>query len=154
MTKVHVSLPNHWLVGGESLWVSPVEGEPQHYTVENVPYFAYGIALGDVVRAVSTAEHPLEAVAVVRRSGSMSYRVMFAEYVDSDRQVDFLKPLHEEHGVSMEKGFPQYWALNVPGDAVEAVAEKLRALRDEKILDLESGDQRVEGSFDADPDQE
>lgn len=154
MTKVHVSLPNHWMVGGESLWASPVEGEPEHYRIENIPYFAYGVALGDVVRAVRTDDHPREAVEVVRPSGNLVFRVMFDDAVDHERQVEILRALREEHGIGMEKAFDRLWALSVPREAVEAVDERLVALQEERVLDLETGERRVEGSFDADPDEE
>lgn len=154
MTKVHVDLPNHWMVGGESLWATAVEGEPEHYKVENVPYFTYGIAIGDVVRAVSTADHPREVVSVVRPAGHLTIRVMFKDGVGHEQQVELLQALHEEHGVRMEKAFPQFWALSVEEDKSEAVLESLRAARDDEVLDLESGEQRVDGNFDADPDDD
>ncbi len=154
MTKVHVSLPNHWAVGGESLWATPVEGEPEHYRVENIPYYVYGVALGDVVRAVDTAEHPREIVAVVRPSGGLTYRLFFDEGVDDRRQVEILRSIHEEHGVRMEKGFPQFWALNLPAEALDPVVAILDRLREEGVLEMESGHPRAEGSFDAEPGQE
>jgi hypothetical protein len=155
MTKIHVDLPNHFMVGGESLWGSPVEGEPEHYKVENVPYFVYGVALGDIVRAVSTADHPREIVSLVRPGGQLTLRVMFDDGVDHEQQVALLKPLCDEHGVRVEKGYRHFWALSVEEATCEPVLEILRAARDEDgLLQLESGEQRVEGSFDADPDED
>lgn len=153
MVKIHVDLPNHSMCAGESLWGSPVEGEPEHYTVENVPYFAYGVALGDVVRAVSTADHPRELVSVVRPGGALTLRVLFDDGVGHEEQVELLQALHEEHGLRMEKGFPQFWALSVEESKSEAVLEMLRAHHEHGRLDLENGEQRVEGNFDALPEE-
>lgn len=153
MTKIHVSLPNHWMAGGESLWAKPVEGEPEHFEVQNIPYFTYGISIGDVVRAVRSADHPREVVAVVRPAGNLTIRVMFAQDVEHERQVELLQPLCDDHGVRVEKGFPQFWALSVEEAKCEPALEVLRVAREKGLLDMESGEQRVEGSFDADPDE-
>ena len=50
LTKIFVALPNHWAGHGtETLWARKV-GDDLH-RLESVPFFAYGLAYGDVVRA-------------------------------------------------------------------------------------------------------
>jgi hypothetical protein len=34
LVKLHIDLPNHWAIGGESMWATPLEND--HYQLENV----------------------------------------------------------------------------------------------------------------------
>lgn len=154
MTKIHVSLPNNPMCGGESLWASRVEGEPEHFKVANIPYFTYGLAMGDVVRAVSTTDHPREVVSVVRPSGHRTLRLVFTDKADEDSAKAVIEDLRTRFKAEVERGMGPLWAVSIPGDAdYEECCDVLRgyAVEDE-ILDFESGDAYDEGSFDCAPD--
>jgi len=155
MTKVHVSLLNHWMCAGESLWASPVEGEPEHFKLENVPYFTYGLALGDVVRAVETADHPREVVSIIQPSGHRTLRIAFTDKADEGSAKAVIEDLHTRFKVRVERGSGPLWAVSVPPEAdYEECCDVLRghAIEDE-ILDFESGDAYEDGNFDAVPEE-
>ena len=76
LTKVHVDLPNNPAMGGESMWAVDLGNDL--YELRNVPFHAYDLNFGDVVRA--TADSPElkpEIRGVERRSGHRTLRVFF-----------------------------------------------------------------------------
>src|SRR5262249_4817112 len=78
LTKVHVELPNHGATGGESLWAKPLGDDL--YQLDNVPFHAYGLNYGDVVRATEDSpELKPEIREVVRPSGHQTIRVFFEQ---------------------------------------------------------------------------
>jgi Domain of unknown function (DUF4265) len=71
LTKVHLDLPNHWWFKGESLWAKSLGNDL--YEIQNVPYCAYGLNCGDVVRATTdNPELKPEVREVINKSGNMS----------------------------------------------------------------------------------
>lgn len=68
--RVHVALRNA-VVAGESFHA--VEVGPNQYRLQNIPFFAYGLNLDDVVEAVRI-DGVLEIQRVVTRSGNDTYR--------------------------------------------------------------------------------
>ena len=153
LTKIHVDLPNSPMCGGESLWASPIDGEPEHFKLENIPYFTYGLAIGDVVRAVETAEHPREVVSVVRPSGNRTLRVAFTDKATEDSAKAVIEDLCARFEVKVERGMGVLWAVSVPPEAdYEECCDVLRgAAVEDGILDFECGDSFEDGSFDARP---
>src|SRR5689334_3280740 len=73
LTKVHVDLPNHWAVGGESMWARPLGGSA--YEIHNVPFYAYDLSFLDVVEAIpaNPTQKP-SILRVIRRSGHRTLR--------------------------------------------------------------------------------
>src|SRR5438128_468254 len=59
----------------ETLWANGT-GEPGLYVLDNVPWHAYGVSLGDTVEARPGATGYLEMVGVVRKSGKRTIRVI------------------------------------------------------------------------------
>ena len=49
LRNIHVDLPNHPTACGESMWA--VDLGDDLYELRNVPFLAYGLNYGDVVRA-------------------------------------------------------------------------------------------------------
>ncbi len=94
--------------GAESLWT--VEVEPGLFKVDNVPFFALGIAVGDIVSATHDAEgyHFKE---VVRPSGHSTFRVV----VFDASEVPALRTLLTKMGCSTELShLPRLIAVDVP----------------------------------------
>jgi len=84
LTKVHIDLPNHWAIDGESLWALPL-GEDL-YEIRNTPFHAYAINWGDIVRAPVDSDQIPQVQEVVKRSGHETFRVLFNSAVDQNTQ--------------------------------------------------------------------
>ena len=94
LEKLHIDLPNHWAIGGESLWATPLGDDL--YRIENVPFFAYGLNFLDVVLATSDSDElKPEIRKVVTPSGRRTYRVMFDSSVEREKQVELLEILEQ-----------------------------------------------------------
>ena len=61
----------------EGVWASPVGDDV--YRLDNIPYFAYGLSLGDHVGAANNGEGPLRMVELVKPSGNRTLRVAFPQ---------------------------------------------------------------------------
>jgi hypothetical protein len=70
----------------ETLWANAVG--PGQYALDNLPWFAYGVSLGDVVEAGPDAEggggRVLTFRRVVRKSGNRTVRVILATHEPGD----------------------------------------------------------------------
>ena len=82
--KVHVSLPNHWMIGGESMWAEPLGNNI--YRLENVPFFSYSLNFKDEVEAKPDEDGILEIEKVVKRSGNSTLRIIFDKKVTREQQ--------------------------------------------------------------------
>jgi len=151
LTKVRVELPNHWATGGESIWAANLGNGL--YELRNTPFYAYDLNWGDVVQA--SADDPNvkpELVSVVKRSGHRTLRCFFKKHVSQEEALEYLdrnlKPLH----VSYEglNGF--YFALNLAPEAREDdVRDVLEQMQDAQLIEYETCEARVAGSFDDRP---
>lgn len=45
LAKIYIDLLNHWAIGGECLWATPLGNNL--YRIENVPFYAYGLSFKD-----------------------------------------------------------------------------------------------------------
>ena len=150
--KVHIDLPNHPAIGGESFWADALGDD--RYQLANIPFFAYGLNFKDIVRA--TPEGPdqiLEIREVVEPSGHRTLRVLFDDEVDRERQaelLDVLRPLQATY----ERATGDKVAITVaPEGEYLDVYDQLDAWADDGLLDFETCHERVEGSFDDAPDE-
>jgi hypothetical protein len=147
LTKVYVDLPNHWWMKGESMWARPLAND--HYEIRNVPFCAYGLNFGDVVLA--TASGPglkPEIRSVARRSGNRTLRLNFDATVERARQIVVLNSL-VARGVTVERANDRFVCLDVPpGADYQAVQALLADQEAEGMLEYETCEARIEGSFD------
>lgn len=142
LTKIFVALPNHWAGHGtETLWARKV-GDDLH-RLESVPFFAYGLAYGDVVRADPFVRE------VVRRGGHTTLRVVFRGDDEArERRIGLLSELAPLR-VSYDAWDDSFFALDVAADGdVDAVIDRLEWLEKRDILGFETCEARVRGSFD------
>lgn len=147
LTKVHIDLPNHWWLKGESLWVKPLGGDL--YEIQNIPFCAYGLNCGDVVRAV--AKEPglkPEVLELVRTSGNQTVRISFCNKLTEAQQQPVIKQL-ESMGTWLERANAQFLGINVsPQSDLDAVCDYLAEQEAKGILEFETCEARVAGSFD------
>ena len=142
LTKIHVSFENG---GGESMWAREIEGDL--FALKNLPFFAFGLNLGDVVRA-PLAGRMREVEVVVRPSGHRTLRIMFGEHVTQAEQKRYLDALRELGG-SFERGTKRLVAVDAPPDAkYDAMIALLDRWELHRELVFETCEQRVAGSFD------
>lgn len=146
-TKIHIDLPNHWAIGGESFWATNLGND--RYRLENVPFYAYGLNFLDIVRATPDSEETIPEIReVVRRSGRKTIRVMFKEAVDRERQAELLNTL-SEFKTSYERADAHLVAIDIkPEGSMQAVFDKLEAYEKDGLLDFETCEARAKGSFD------
>jgi len=147
LVKVHIDLPNHWAVGGESLWATPL-GE-ELYRIENVPFYAYGLNFLDVVRATTDEEElKPEIRKVVQASGRRTIRISFFNETTQEEQDQILNAL-TSMGVSYERAFKRMIALDIkPELDYNALFSLLEEYAAQEKLDFETCEARLEGSFD------
>ena len=153
LKKLHIDLPNHWAIGGESLWATALGNDL--YRIENVPSFAYGPNFLDVVLATADSDElKPEVRKVVTPSGRRTYRVIFPEEVKREKQVQLLESL-EQYEASYERADGINVAIDIKptGDHI-AVYDQLEVYEENGLLSFETCEARVEGSFDDRPEDE
>jgi len=147
LCKVHVDLPNHWAIGGESLWATELGNDL--YRLENVPFHAYGLNFLDVVRATPDSDDTIPEIReVVEPSGRKTVRVMFEDAVDRERQAELLDGL-AEFEASYERADGRLVAIDIkPEGSLQAVFDRLEVYAEDGLLDFETCEARADGSFD------
>lgn len=147
LEKIHIDLPNHWAIGGESLWATPLGNNL--YRIENVPFFAYGLNFLDVVLATAdTDELNPEIREVVTPSGHRTFRIIFSTDVEREKQVELLETL-EQYKASYERANGTNVSIDIKptGDHI-AVYDQLDIYEKNGLLSFETCEARIEGSFD------
>lgn len=150
LVKVHVDLPNHWATGGETLWACQL-GEDL-YELCSIPFYAYGLNLGDVVQAVPPEPHlKPQVLRVVRRGGHKTLRIAFRDDVECDRRQQLLHSL-EPLGIGFQGATRGYFALDLqPRTEVERVCDELDRWQAEGWIEYETCEAQLDDSFDAVP---
>jgi hypothetical protein len=150
LTKIRIDLPNHCATGGESLWAKPVGVDT--YEVRNTPFHAYDINFLDIVEARSTDPNLKPAVVrVVKRSGHRTLRVRFSDSGPASERVAQLESLAVLK-VSFEGKNDTFFAIDVEPDGnYDAVCSQLAAWEKAGVLEYETCEARIEGSFDDRP---
>jgi hypothetical protein len=93
---------------------TPLEGDL--YTLESVPYFIYGVSLGDIVRARPDQEGWLQFLEVAMASADRTLRVRPDTFGLTDENgKDVLKRL-QGFSCRTEALEPRLIAINVPSD--------------------------------------
>jgi hypothetical protein len=150
LTKVYIDLPNHWAVGGESMWAHPLGDDV--YEIRNVPFYAYGLNFLDVVKAVpASPDLKPSVVSVVRASGHRTLRVMFPESTPESQCIPLLESLRDL-GASLEGATKRFFAIDIETEGdYQGVCDRLFEWEKEGVLSYETCEGRVEGSFDDRP---
>ena len=153
LVKVFVDLPNHWLWKGESMWARFLGNDL--YELENSPFCAYGLNYKDVVLARPETESEKPRICrVERRSGHRTLRFRFPADVDRSDRDSMLAQLNGL-GTSFEGHEYRFFSLDVPPSAnYQAVCDQLFAWEADGVVEYQTCEERVPGSFDATPDHE
>jgi hypothetical protein len=118
---------NEW----EQLWGQEVA--PRRYVVCCIPFFVYGVALGDEIEI----DTDFVFQRVLRFSGQVTFRVWFGKQdatkrQDLVREIEAMKPL-------MEWSSENLLALSVPEVEAQRMAGYLQLRENEGILQYETG---------------
>jgi hypothetical protein len=147
LVKIHIDLPNHWAIGGESMWAEPLGDDL--YKIQNVPFYAYGLNFHDVVRATSDSDELIPEIReLIEPSGHRTFRVFFKKHIERDRQEDILNSL-KDLTISYERANAIYFALDMQPDGdYQAVFNRLEDLEQQNLIGFETCEPRIHGSFD------
>lgn len=74
----------------ETVWAKPVESG---YEIDNIPFCAYGVALGDIVEATLREDGMLDFTRVAKPSGNSVIRAVIFDEKDVQRTRDELRTL-------------------------------------------------------------
>ena len=150
LTKVVVDLPNHWAVGGEGMWAKSLGDDL--YEIRSVPFYAYGLSFGDVVRAVQPAPDKKPVVSeLVRSGGHRTLRVSFSDSVAESERPNLLRTLNQLK-TSYEGANVRHFAIDIePEGDYEAVCDRLADWEAQGLLEYETCESRVAGRFDDAP---
>ncbi|MEQ9103046.1 MAG: DUF4265 domain-containing protein [Imperialibacter sp.] len=153
LVKLHIDLPNHWGTGGESMWAEPLGNDL--YRIENVLFYAYGLNYQDIVRATADSEDlKPEVRELVTDAGHRTFRVIFERTLDKAEQETILDSLNGL-GITYERATQSYVALDMePSGDYQATMDQLAKYEEQGLLEFETCEARVEGSFDDRPDEE
>jgi hypothetical protein len=141
LTKIVVDLPNHWATGGEGMWAKPLGKDL--YEIRNVPFYAYGLNFGDVVRAIQPAIDKKPVVAeLVWASGHRTLRVTFTDSLAESERPELLRSLSEMKA-SFEGANKRYFALDIePAGDYNAVCDRLADWEANGLLEYETCEAR------------
>lgn len=147
LEKIHIDLPNHWAIGGESFWATPLGNDL--FKIENVPFYAYGLNFHDIVKATADSDEVIPEIReLFEPSGHRTFRVFFEKSIDRQKQEDVLASM-KDLAISYERCNEIYFSLDMqPNGNYQAVFDRLDELEKENILGFETCEARVEGSFD------
>lgn len=94
----------------ESVWARPVT---DGYQIDNIPFYAREIALGDVVRATSDIDGSLRFRSLVRPSGHSTVRLWFAK--GKEKNVSAVREeLRKMNCSSEQSDLPRLIAIDIP----------------------------------------
>jgi hypothetical protein len=110
LVKIHIRLESDAPYETESVWAKPI-GDGL-FVLDNVPFFAYGLSLGDKVYAQRASDSLLEYSGVAEHGGHSTYRVFLADSVASARVETYWKQLRSL-GCDREIATARLWSLDL-----------------------------------------
>jgi hypothetical protein len=117
----------------EDILAEVVDFEKGYYKINNIPFNAPNIALGDIVWAQhSYTEDMLTYRKTIRLSGNST---IHAVILDDKYDIDSVRGMFEEDGCASEKLNDRYFALNIPANTdYLLIKQKLDELEDEEVI--------------------
>jgi hypothetical protein len=108
------------VVNVETLWAFELGGA--RYRLDNIPYYAYSVSLGDVVLAPLDPQDQRPTFAsVLEKSGNRTVRVLFDAPAEPGSEAEQLLGRLVAMGCDYEDANRRYVAINIP-PAVELAA--------------------------------
>lgn len=125
------------------------------YQIRNTPFYAYGLNFLDIVIAVAESEDlKPEILKVVERSGHQTIRVFFDSEIPQPDRIRLLKSLNTIH-TFFEQLSDSFFALDIqPEINYLEIRSILDNWNNQNILDYETCEAKVDGSFDSLPEAE
>jgi Domain of unknown function (DUF4265) len=101
------------VVNVETLWAFDLGND--RYRLDNSPFYAYSVSLGDVVYApIDAAEGRPTFKTMLKKSGNRTVRVFFDEPVQAGNDSDILLQGLVAMGCEFEGANPRYVAVTIP----------------------------------------
>jgi hypothetical protein len=146
-TELHIELPNHWAIDGESVWGLNMGGEI--FEIKNVPCYAYDLNMSDRVLATIRPPDLIPRVhKVVAKSGHRTLRALLNENVDLGEWKKLIARLSDYGAVQIQVS-ERFFAFDIqPKGDYDSLYLKLEDLEEQGILQYETCEARKEGSFD------
>jgi hypothetical protein len=150
--KIRVDLPNHYAVGGESMWAKSL-GNNQ-YQIKNIPFYAYGLNFDDVVFAEAESdEFKPEAKSLIKANGHKTIRVIFTDDRSQEEHIELIESIKTQY-IGYEGMNENLFALNVtPEGDYNSLYDSLALLEEKKVLSFETCEAKYERSFDDLPEE-
>lgn len=121
LTKIQFYDPD---VGYENLWAANMGNG--FYRIESVPFFVYGISVGDVVSATPDSDGRLTFEAVKHSSNNRTLRARAEGFVVTDQKCKDLTKELNSLGCTTETLKPRVIAISVPPEVnLQAVTKVL-----------------------------
>jgi hypothetical protein len=141
-TKLVVALPEDDVASAETLWVTSEAGQPGLFKVDNVPVFAYGLALDDIVRAEKREDGRWHFLEVAKPSGLLTVRVagVKADASKFEAIVNLLRP----ESIASERYGDRWIAYAMKPDSFDKVEKAIDDLEDDDSLMVEIGNDSSE----------
>lgn len=145
LTKIVIDLPGHWAVSGEGIWAKSLGDDL--YQIDNIPFHAYGLNLGDIVKAVEpSSELKPQVIEVVKPGGHRTLRIIFEKNFTEEEQISYLNEI-KAMGVGVERN-RIFLALDVPPEIdYQLICNHLWELQEDKVLNYETCEVRIPGTF-------
>jgi hypothetical protein len=110
LVKIRVALDRDAPCEGETLWARPI-GDGV-FILDNVPFFAYGLSLGDRIYARRTDDFDLEYSGIAEHTGHSTFRVFLGDSPARLPAEEYWRQL-EALGCGREIGTARLWAFDV-----------------------------------------
>ncbi|MBV8370221.1 MAG: DUF4265 domain-containing protein [Candidatus Eremiobacteraeota bacterium] len=124
-------------VNSEVVWAIPL---PHGFEIDNIPFYAYGVAYQDKVAARPAGDDMLTFDGVLARSGHSTYRVKCAESPEDIAACNRLLRALESEGCGHEGAHGGLYAIDVPpGVDVHRIFALLEEAEKEGGLTFEEG---------------
>jgi hypothetical protein len=111
-------------VGYENLWAAPIK--EKHFRIESIPFFVYGVSLGDIVTAMPDNEGRLQFGEVVKPSGHKTLRARSGDLLKNEVHRNEVIAHLRKLGSDVEALRSRLLAIDVPPNvSLEAVTDFL-----------------------------
>jgi len=147
LVEVYADLPNHWAIGGETMWALPL-GDGR-YILKSIPCYAYDLNREDCVVASPGPADGLRHIRKVDgRGGHSTLRVLFGENL-SAREISELVASFKGYGAESVQVNDRFFSVDIPpaGDH-DSLYLMLEEWETRGELQFETCEARAEGSFD------
>jgi hypothetical protein len=133
----------------ESLWVRKLRG--RQFRLAAIPFYAYNMSLGDIVRCVPDDEGlGLFIEEVVKKSGNRTVRVAFwAEKAGNHPEAIKFRDFLKENGLRWDYNGVRLFAINVSSeDVYQTILTRLKEIPEGAQMKWEDGDPQPERNLD------